>query len=55
MANQSVLPRTAAQVGARGLAQGTVELKKRNESESREVPAEGAVEGARAALAELGA
>ena len=42
-------------VGARGLAQGTVELKKRNESESREVPAEGAVEGARAALAELGA
>ncbi|MGB5697838.1 MAG: proline--tRNA ligase [Polyangiales bacterium] len=42
-------------VGARGLAQGTVELKKRNESESREVPAENAVEGARAALAELGA
>jgi prolyl-tRNA synthetase len=41
-------------VGSRGLKQGTVELKKRTESESQDVPADGAVAAARAALAELG-
>jgi prolyl-tRNA synthetase len=41
-------------VGARGLKQGTVELKKRIDSESREVPLEGAVAAALAALADLG-
>ena len=42
-------------VGARGLEQGTVELKKRIESESTDVPVKNAVEAAKAALAELGA
>ena len=41
-------------VGSRGLKQGTVELKKRTESESQDVPADGVAEAARAALAELG-
>ncbi len=41
-------------VGSRGLKQGTVELKKRTESESQDVPADGAAAAARAALAELG-
>ena len=41
-------------VGSRGLKQDTVELKKRTESESQDVPADGAVAAARAALAELG-
>jgi prolyl-tRNA synthetase len=41
-------------VGARGLKQGIVELKKRTESESQEVPVNGAVAAVRAALAELG-
>jgi prolyl-tRNA synthetase len=41
-------------VGSRGLKQGTVELKKRTDSESQDVPAEGAAAAARAALAELG-
>ena len=41
-------------VGARGLKQGTVELKKRTESESQDVPLDGAAAAARAALAELG-
>lgn len=41
-------------VGSRGLQQGTVELKKRTESESQDVPADGAVAAARAALTELG-
>jgi prolyl-tRNA synthetase len=40
-------------VGARGLKQGTVELKKRTESESQDVPVDGAVAAARTALAEL--
>jgi len=40
-------------VGARGLKQGTVELKKRTESESQDVPIDGAVAAARTALAEL--
>ncbi|MGD8606894.1 MAG: His/Gly/Thr/Pro-type tRNA ligase C-terminal domain-containing protein, partial [Myxococcales bacterium] len=38
-------------VGTRGLQQGTVEVKKRTESESRDVPAERAVN---AVLQELG-
>jgi prolyl-tRNA synthetase len=42
-------------VGSRGLKQGTVELKKRTESESQDVPADGALAATRAALAELGA
>jgi len=41
-------------VGSRGLKQGTVELKKRTESESQDVPVDGAAAAARAALAELG-
>jgi prolyl-tRNA synthetase len=41
-------------VGSRGLKQGTVELKKRIDSESRDVPAAEAVVAARTALAELG-
>jgi len=41
-------------IGSRGLKQGTVELKKRTESESLDVPLEGVVDAARAALAELG-
>jgi prolyl-tRNA synthetase len=41
-------------VGSRGLKQGTVELKKRTDSESQDVPADGATAAARAALAELG-
>lgn len=41
-------------VGSRGLQQGTVELKKRTESESQDVPADGAVAATRAALTELG-
>jgi prolyl-tRNA synthetase len=41
-------------VGSRGLKQGTVELKKRTDSESQDVPADGAAAAARAALAELG-
>jgi prolyl-tRNA synthetase len=41
-------------VGARGLKQGTVELKKRTEGESQDVPVDRAVTAARAALAELG-
>ncbi len=41
-------------VGARGLKQGIVELKKRTESESQDVPVDGAVAAVRAALAELG-
>ena len=41
-------------VGSRGLKQGTVELKKRINSESQDVPADGAAAAARAALAELG-
>ena len=40
-------------VGARGLKQGTVELKKRIEAESVDVPLEDAVAAARHALAEL--
>ena len=42
-------------VGSRGLKQGTVELKKRTDSESQDVPMDGAAAAARAALAELGA
>jgi prolyl-tRNA synthetase len=42
-------------IGARGLQQGTVELKKRGESESRDVPLDDAAAAAKAALAELGA
>lgn len=41
-------------VGSRGLKQGTVELKKRIESESQDVPADDAASAVRAALAELG-
>ncbi|UCH29331.1 MAG: proline--tRNA ligase, partial [Myxococcales bacterium] len=40
-------------VGARGLKQGTVELKKRTESESTDVPVDDAAAAARAALDEL--
>jgi len=40
-------------VGSRGLKQGTVELKKRTESESQDVPAAGAAAAAQRALAEL--
>jgi prolyl-tRNA synthetase len=40
-------------VGARGLKQGTVELKKRTDTESTEVPIEDATGAARAALDEL--
>jgi prolyl-tRNA synthetase len=40
-------------VGARGLARGVVELKKRIESESRDVPVDDAVAATQAALAEL--
>lgn len=42
-------------VGTRGLEQGTVEIKKRVEDESRNIPAEDVVAATRAALAELGA
>lgn len=42
-------------VGSRGLKQGTVELKKRTDSESQDVPIDGAAAAAHAALAELGA
>ena len=42
-------------VGSRGLKQGTVELKKRTDSESQDVPMDGAAAAAHAALAELGA
>ena len=41
-------------VGARGLAQGTVELKKRTETESKNVPLDEAAAATEAALAELG-
>ena len=41
-------------VGARGLAQGTVELKKRTETESTDVPLDGTVAAVKSALAELG-
>jgi prolyl-tRNA synthetase len=41
-------------IGSRGLKQGTIELKKRTESESLDVPLDGVVDAARAALAELG-
>lgn len=41
-------------VGSRGLKQGIVELKKRSESASRDVPADGALGAIRTALAELG-
>ena len=40
-------------VGARGLAQGTVELKKRTENESSNIPLEDTVEAVKSALAEL--
>jgi prolyl-tRNA synthetase len=40
-------------VGSRGLKQGTVELKKRTESDSQDVPAEDAIAAAHAALTEL--
>ena len=40
-------------VGARGLKQGTVELKKRVESESLDVPVDGVLAAAQSALAEL--
>ena len=40
-------------VGARGLKQGTVELKKRTDTESTDVPIEDAIGAARAALDEL--
>ncbi|NOQ84759.1 MAG: proline--tRNA ligase [Myxococcales bacterium] len=42
-------------IGSRGLKQGTVELKKRTDSESQDVPMDGAAAATRAALAELGA
>ncbi len=42
-------------VGSRGLSQGTVEMKKRTESESQDLPVDEAVPAAWAALAELGA
>jgi prolyl-tRNA synthetase len=41
-------------VGARGLEKGTIELKKRTDAESTEVPLDDAVSAARAALDELG-
>jgi prolyl-tRNA synthetase len=41
-------------VGSRGLKQGTVELKKRIDSEALDVPLQGVLAAARAALAELG-
>ncbi len=41
-------------VGARGLAQGTVEIKKRTETESKNVPLDEAAAATEAALAELG-
>ncbi len=40
-------------VGARGLAQGTIELKKRIDAESTDVPVDGAAAAARTALDEL--
>jgi prolyl-tRNA synthetase len=40
-------------VGSRGLKQGTVELKKRMESESQDVPIDGAVAAVCTAIAEL--
>ncbi|MGB3050924.1 MAG: proline--tRNA ligase [Polyangiales bacterium] len=40
-------------VGSRGLKQGTVELKKRTESESQDVPIDGTVEAVRTALTDL--
>jgi prolyl-tRNA synthetase len=40
-------------VGSRGLKQGTVELKKRTESESQDVPIDGAVSAVIAAIADL--
>ena len=40
-------------VGARGLAQGTIELKKRTDAESTDVPVDGAAAAARTALDEL--
>ncbi|MGB5375924.1 MAG: proline--tRNA ligase [Polyangiales bacterium] len=41
-------------VGSRGLKQGTVELKKRTESESQDVPIDGVVAAALTAMADLG-
>jgi len=41
-------------VGSRGLKQGTVELKKRTDSESQDVPADRAVAAAQATLTDLG-
>jgi len=41
-------------IGSRGLKQGTVELKKRSESESVDIPLDSALAATRSALAELG-
>jgi prolyl-tRNA synthetase len=41
-------------VGSRGLKQGTVELKKRTESDSMDVPLQAVLAATRTALAELG-
>jgi prolyl-tRNA synthetase len=41
-------------VGSRGLKQGTVELKKRTESDSVDVPLQAVLAATRTALAELG-